>query len=71
MVRDFLSVNVAEVTTDDLIQVDQGTAVVSPVTSPRGTDVVSAHAPDQTVGPGIGYVVVQDVVIVLFVSVEQ
>jgi hypothetical protein len=70
-VIDFLSVNVADVTTDFLIQVDHGVAVVSPVTSPRGTDVVSAHAPDQTVGPGMGYVVVQGVVAVRFVSVEQ
>jgi hypothetical protein len=32
--------------------------LVPPITGPAGADVVSAQAPDQTVGPGMGYVVV-------------
>jgi hypothetical protein len=67
----FLSEKLAEVTTEFWIHVDHGDAVVRPVTALSGTAVVSAHAPDQTVGPGIGYVVVQAVVRVFFVSVEQ
>lgn len=71
MVRLFELVKVADVTTLFLIQVDQGSCVVLPLTGPRGTEVVSAQAPDQTVGPGMGYVVVHAVVRVVFVSVEQ
>lgn len=59
-------------TTDDLIHVDHGVAVVTPVTALSGIDVVSAHAPDQTVGPGMGYVVVHGAVrVAVLVSVEQ
>jgi hypothetical protein len=70
----FLSVKVADVTTDFLIHVDlisvssstrlrvmivtyQGGMLVPPVTGPAGAEVVSVQAPDQTVGPGMGYVV--------------
>jgi hypothetical protein len=35
------------------IHVDHGVAVVAPLTGPTETRVVSAQAPDQTVGPGI------------------
>jgi hypothetical protein len=35
------------------IHVDHGVAVVAPVTGPTETRVVSAQAPDQTVGPGM------------------
>ena len=66
----FLSVKLAEVTIELCIHVDHGVAVVPPVTGPTETAVVSGHAPDQTVGPGIWYVVVQGTVCV-FVSVEQ
>jgi hypothetical protein len=68
----FLSEKLAEVTTEfGPIHVDHGSAVVRPVTALRGSAVVSAYAPLHTVGPGIGYVVVQAVVRVFFVSVEQ
>ena len=45
---------VALVATELLIHVAHGVAVVTPVTALTDTDVVSAQAPDQTVGPGIG-----------------
>jgi hypothetical protein len=50
----FLFSNRPDVTTELTIHVDHGYAVVSPDTELRGTAVVSAHAPDHTVGPGIG-----------------
>ena len=52
-VIDFLSVKVADVTTEFLIHVDHADAVVVSVTGPTDTDVVSGQAPDHTVGPGI------------------
>lgn len=49
-----LPTNVAVVTTDFEIQLLQRVAVLlPPETDPRLTGVVSGHAPDQTVGPGI------------------
>lgn len=74
MVWLFTSTYVALVTTESVpIQVDQGVAVVTPLTGPTDTPVVSGHAPLQTVGPGIIYSVTQGVVEVLgfLVSVEQ
>ena len=62
MVTLFLLEKLADVTTDFWIHVDHGVAVEPPTTGPTGTPVVSTHAPDQTVGPGIGYVVVQGAV---------
>jgi hypothetical protein len=44
--------------------------LVPPTTGPAGADVVSAQAPDQTVGPGMGYVVVAQGAVAV-VSVEQ
>jgi len=50
---------VADVTTDLEIQLLQSVAVLGPEMGPTLTGVVSGQAPDQTVGPGIWYVVVQ------------
>jgi hypothetical protein len=50
------------VTTDLTIHDDHFVAVVGPDTGPKETAVVSAQAPLHTVGPGIGYVVVQGAV---------
>jgi hypothetical protein len=47
------SANVALVTTLLTIHVLHGTCVVTPLAGPTDTAVVSGHAPDQTVGPGI------------------
>jgi hypothetical protein len=67
------SVYSALVTTLLTIHVLQGTCVVTPLAGPTDTAVVSGHAPDHTVGPGITYSVAQGVVEVLGlrVSVEQ
>jgi hypothetical protein len=65
--------NVALVTTLSTTHVLHGTCVVTPLAGPTSTAVVSAHAPDQTVGPGMMYSVAQGVVDVFafLVSVEQ
>lgn len=46
---------------------------MTPLTGPTDTAVVSGHAPDQTVGPGMMYSVAQGVVevVAFLVSVEQ
>lgn len=68
----FLSEKLADVTTEFWIHVDHGAAVVSPFTGLSSTAVVSGQAPDQMVGPGMGYVVGQGLVRVeVLVSVEQ
>ena len=73
MVKLALLVYVALVTTELTIHVDQGIAVVAPVTGASNTEVVSGHAPDHTVPPGIVYSVAQGVVdvVAVLVSVEQ
>lgn len=58
-------------TIDFWIQLDHRVAVVGPEMGPTSTAVVVGQAPDQTVGPGIWYVVAHGVVGSGLVCVEQ